>query len=144
MPSPGNTSYAHIDYSDVTAFARDIARTPVDIAKAENRFYAASVGAVIGMAQAEAATVGRQAAKAAADLKPIGINTVLYGGKGYSKGAEFGSIQYKQFKMWRGNSDDAGYFLWPAIRQFRDKEFRTEWDRSVWTVIQRDFTNRGI
>ena len=139
MPSPGNVSFAHIDYSDVKAFARDIARTPADIARAENRFYAASVSAVIGIAKTEAAAVGGVAAKASADLKPIGINTVLYGGKGYSKGAEFGSYQYKQFKMWRGNADDAGYFLWPALRQFRDKDFRTEWDRSVWNVIQRDF-----
>lgn len=31
-------------------------------------------------------------------------------------GAEFGSIRYKQFKPWRGNKSNAGYFLYPAIR----------------------------
>lgn len=28
---------------------------------------------------------------------------------------------WNQFKPWRGNGDDAGYFLWPAIRQSRDQ-----------------------
>lgn len=144
MPRPGNVSYANIDYSDVREFARDIARTPADIAFAENRFYKASVDAVISMAKIEAGLTGGVAAKASEDLRPIGINTVLYGGKGYSKGAEFGSYRYKQFKEWRGNQDEAGYFLWPALRQFRDREFRTQWDRSVWAVILQDFSSRGM
>ena len=31
-------------------------------------------------------------------------------------GAEFGSYRYHQFKPWRGSSSDAGYFLYPSIR----------------------------
>lgn len=31
-------------------------------------------------------------------------------------GAEFGSIRYAQFAPWRGSGPDAGYFLYPAIR----------------------------
>jgi hypothetical protein len=31
-------------------------------------------------------------------------------------GAEFGSARHKQFMPWGGNSDSAGYFLWPSIR----------------------------
>jgi hypothetical protein len=31
-------------------------------------------------------------------------------------GAEFGALRYPQFKPWRGSGSDAGYFLFPAIR----------------------------
>ena len=43
---------------------------------------------------------------------------VAGGGAAYPMfgGAEFGSIRYKQFKPWLGNSTDAGYFLFPEIR----------------------------
>lgn len=33
-------------------------------------------------------------------------------------GAEFGS-SYKQFRPWRGNGEDAGYFIYPTIRERR-------------------------
>lgn len=32
-------------------------------------------------------------------------------------GAEFGALQYPQFPGWKGNDDNAGYMLWPAIRE---------------------------
>lgn len=31
-------------------------------------------------------------------------------------GAEYGSAQHTQFSPWGGNSESAGYFLWPSIR----------------------------
>lgn len=31
-------------------------------------------------------------------------------------GAEFGSVEHRQFMPWGGSSDSAGYFLWPSIR----------------------------
>jgi hypothetical protein len=40
-------------------------------------------------------------------------------------GAEFGATKYRQFRAWRGSGDDAGYFLWPAIRETRDRVVQT-------------------
>lgn len=36
-------------------------------------------------------------------------------------GAEFGSIRFKQFKPWRGSGSDAGYFMFPAVRETREQ-----------------------
>lgn len=35
-------------------------------------------------------------------------------------GAEFGAAAYRQFKPWRGNDSEAGYFLYPAVRAKSD------------------------
>ena len=35
-------------------------------------------------------------------------------------GAEFGSTRHTQFSPWKGNAGDAGYFLWPAVRDDRE------------------------
>lgn len=34
----------------------------------------------------------------------------------FALGGEFGSVQFKQFRPWRGSGDDAGYALYPAKR----------------------------
>lgn len=34
-------------------------------------------------------------------------------------GAEFGSQKYRQFRAWRGKGADAGYFVYPTIRDNR-------------------------
>jgi hypothetical protein len=44
-------------------------------------------------------------------------------------GWEFGSIQYRQFPGWRGNSTGAGYAVWPAIRETRDEFMQAYQDR---------------
>ncbi len=36
-------------------------------------------------------------------------------------GKEFGSIRYKQFPPWRGNKGEAGYAIWPTIREKREE-----------------------
>src|SRR5512147_1301244 len=54
------------------------------------------------------------------ELRSGGVGSVLFGGKPWDFGAEFGSKRYKQFLPWRGNDDGAGYFLWPTVRLFRD------------------------
>lgn len=36
-------------------------------------------------------------------------------------GAEFGALQYRQFSPWRGSGENAGYFLFPAIRDKREE-----------------------
>lgn len=40
-------------------------------------------------------------------------------------GAEYGSLRYHQFKPWRGNGQDAGYFMWPSVRSTADEVAET-------------------
>lgn len=36
-------------------------------------------------------------------------------------GAEFGAKRWPQFDRWTGSGDDAGYALWPAVREKQDE-----------------------
>jgi len=120
-------------------FSRFLARSDADVRRAERTFQIAAARTVAAMSQDEARQIGSVAAKSAADVRTGTPGTVVYGGQGYSMGAEFGSYRYKQFKIWRGNQEDAGYFLWPSIRRFRDKRFIDMWSKQVWKVIRNDF-----
>lgn len=76
-------------------------------------------------ARTNAMSLGGVAAKVAPSIKASARNTgagVRFGGAKYpfAGGAEFGSLQFKQFKPWRGNTSDAGYFLYPSIRSNSD------------------------
>lgn len=61
--------------------------------------------------------------KAARQLKPLKssaqVGASMVGP--YVLGAEFGAKRYPQFKPWRGNGDEAGYWLFPAVRDMRDE-----------------------
>lgn len=70
--------------------------------------------------------LGGVAAKVAPSIRATKTQAgaaVSFGGAAYpfAGGAEFGSYRYPQFKPWRGNSSDAGYFIYPAIRQDADQ-----------------------
>ena len=70
--------------------------------------------------------LGGVAAKVAPSIKATKAAAgaaVSFGGAAYpfAGGAEFGSLRYKQFKTWRGSGSDAGYFVYPAIRQDADQ-----------------------
>lgn len=70
--------------------------------------------------------LGGVAAKVAPSIKATKTAAgaaVSFGGAAYpfAAGAEFGSHRYKQFKPWLGNGSDAGYFVYPAIRQDADQ-----------------------
>lgn len=93
-------------------------------------------------ARAAAYTLGGVAAKVAPSIRPKGTNTgasVGFGGAGYpyAGGAEFGSIKYKQFKPWRGNGTDAGYFVYPAIRQDANR-IETEYTEALNDLMRRN------
>jgi hypothetical protein len=94
-------------------------------------------------AASAARTIGGVAAHVAPSIKPVGGVSgagVAFGGSAYpmAGGAEFGSIRFKQFKPWRGNSSDAGYFIYPAIRQDADR-IETEFTGAVDDIIKRRF-----
>lgn len=94
-------------------------------------------------ARSAANALGGVAAHVAPSIKPVGGVSgagVAFGGARYpmAGGAEFGSYRYKQFKPWRGNSSDAGYFVYPAIRRDADR-IVTEFTDAVQKVIDRRF-----
>lgn len=63
---------------------------------------------------------------------------VSFGGSEYpmAGGAEFGSIRYPQFQPWRGNSSDAGYFVYPSIRHDSDR-IATEYTAAMDTLLRK-------
>lgn len=76
---------------------------------------------VADKARGNAASLGGVAAHVAPSLKAsAGARSAGVAGGGAAfpmfGGAEFGSLRYPQFQPWRGNGSDAGYFLYPAIR----------------------------
>ncbi len=136
--SSRNKSYAHIE--GLESFLKDMGVVPREMARAENVFKTLAASTVVSLAKQNASDYGRQQARAAEDVKAIGSGIVQYGGKPWSFGAEFGSYAYGQFPEWRGNRDDAGYFFWPAIREFRDEELLELWVREVWSAVEGLFT----
>ena len=81
---------------------------------------------VVDDARSIAHGLGGVAAKVAPSIKATKTQAgaaVSFGGAAYpfAGGAEFGSHRYKQFKPWRGSGSDAGYFVYPAIRQDADE-----------------------
>lgn len=94
-------------------------------------------------ARAAALSIGGVAAHVAPSIKPVGGVSgagVALGGAAYpmAGGAEFGSLRFKQFKPWRGNGSDAGYFVYPAIRADADR-IETEFTDAVDDIIKRRF-----
>lgn len=94
-------------------------------------------------ARSAAHSLGGVAAHVAPSIKPVGGVSgagVAGGGAAYPMfgGAEFGSMRFKQFQPWRGNSSDAGYFMYPAIRQDADR-IETEFTAAVDDIIKRRF-----
>lgn len=105
-------------------------------------------------ARAAAVALGGVAAHVAPSVKAsagIASAGVALGGIGFemAAGAEFGAGQdklrnrrtgqyvgYRQFEPWRGNSSDAGYFLYPAIRRDADRVV-TEYTAAVEAIIER-------
>jgi len=95
--------------------------------------YNAAAEVVVPRAQGRASALGRMQSAAAATLQPkktVTGGAVSFGqGVPFAMGAEFGAAQDQlrntqrgtirgsnQFEAWRGNGSDAGYFLWPTIR----------------------------
>lgn len=92
-------------------------------------------------ARSNAYSLGGVAAHVAPSIKASAGTTsagVAFGGPSWpmAGGAEFGSIRYKQFQPWRGNGPDAGYFVYPAIRQDADR-IEDEYTEAVDDLIKK-------
>lgn len=137
--SKNRKQYAQIE--GLEDFLKDMGVIPREMKRAETVFKTLAASSVAALAKKNAIDYGRQQQRAAEDVKAIGDGIVVYGGKAWDFGAEFGSYVYGQFPEWRGNKDDAGYFLWPAIREFRDDDLLNLWVREVWTKVEHLFSN---
>jgi len=133
-----NKSYAHIE--GLERFLKDMGVLPSEMKRAEQVFMTIAAATVVAQAKSLAAAEGRQQQSAATTLKQLGAGIVQYGGTEWAMGAEFGSILYGQFPEWRGNKEHAGYFFWPAVRDFRDEDMINLWVREVWAVVEGLFT----
>jgi len=133
------TQYAQIE--GLQDFLKDMGVLPAQMKRAESVFETLAAATVVTTAKHFAQEYGSQQMRAATTLQQRGGGTVQYGGLPFAMGAEFGAIQYGQFPEWRGNKDDAGYFFWPAIRNFRDDDMLDLWVREVWEVVQGLFSN---
>lgn len=96
---------------------------------------------VAAQAKASASAQGSVAGKTAPSIRASGTQTsaaVLLGGPQapYALGAEFGALQYPQFKPWRGNGPDAGYFLYPTIRKMQREIAETYEDEVLSSLMQ--------
>lgn len=63
---------------------------------------------------------------------------VAFGGARWpmAAGAEFGSMRFKQFDPWTGNGPDAGYFVYPTIRD-DDGEWMGPYQESLDEAIRK-------
>lgn len=89
----------------------------------------------------KAKALGSVFAKVAPSIRATARNTaagVGFGGAAYpfAEGAEFGSYRYKQFQPWRGSDSDAGYFIYPAIRDNVEK-IETAYSRAMDDAIKK-------
>ncbi len=61
--------------------------------------------------------------------------TLILGGRkkdGPAVGSEFGAKQYPQFPRWRGNDENAGYYVWPTIRDLvRTKQLEELYEDAI-------------
>ena len=103
-------SLAKLDDPGFTAGLKDVNFAVGQLVVSRARTMAAAIGPMQRKA-AESLNAGRQAARAI--VSGGGNSTAFFGG------AEFGGSQ-PQFKPWRGNKRDAGYFLYPTIRDATD------------------------
>jgi len=94
-------------------------------------------------ARARALGLGSTAAHVAPSISATGGVSgagVGFGGAAYpmAGGAEFGALRFKQFKAWRGNGPDAGYFVYPTIRADAD-QIVEEFTDAVDKIIDKRF-----
>ncbi len=134
--SRGTSRKQYATIEGLQDFLRDMGVAPAQMQRAEKVFQTIAAATVYATAKQLAAETGPQQVLYGSTLKQMGGGMVAYGGLPGAMGAEFGAIVYAQFPEWRGNKDEAGYFFWPAIREFRDEDMINLWVQEVWEVVQ--------
>lgn len=120
-------------------FARELRDIDPNLQKELKGANLSAAQIVAKLAAATATSQGGVAALAARSIRATAAQregSVRIGGANragrVALGAEFGSLRWHQFKPWKGNGDDAGYFLWPSIRLSANdvaKQYEAAFDR---------------
>lgn len=95
---------------------------------AGHEFSEISVHEIATRAKSKAQQLGSVAALASQDIRVLG-SKIVYGGKGYDMGAEYGSRAYRQFMSY----NEGGYFLGDAEE---NADLEAKWDAFVWGAIK--------
>lgn len=123
-----------VDTRELVAFQQTITRIPGRLQDAEHIYSTLAGSMIVAGARSFASMGNHMQQRASADVQ-LGPDRITYGGKPYDMGAEFGALQYKQFEAWRGHSDDAGYFLFPAVRKFQKEDSVAVWFKEIYSRV---------
>ena len=119
---PRHTTGSTVSIDGYAQLRRDLLKLSADTDAMLKALNVKVADDIIKTAQARAAAVGRQQMRAAKYIKAYrsaragGVNLRQTNAVPFAMGAEFGAKR-PQFKPWRGSDTNAGYFLWPAIRE---------------------------
>ena len=143
-----------IDTHEIAAAVKAMDRTArLDVNRGLKAEWVGLTTKVMASAKGRAGTKMRiNAAGTLRQLSSAGGAAIGYGdGIPYWGGAEFGAFRdirratrrglmrgWNQFDHWRGNSSDAGYFLWPAIRDTTRQETETLAERLAEIIAKGD------
>lgn len=135
------TGYVRV--AGLADFQRELRKVNADLPKELRKANIEAAEVVASDARRRAEARGGVSRKSAPSIKAQGEqrrSKVSIGGARFpfALGAEFGSIQYAQFDPWTGNGSDAGYFLYPAIRETRE-EFMDVYEQVIDRLSRRAF-----
>lgn len=127
MAASVNKGAANVRVTGLGALARNLKAVEADFPKKVKRINGLISEDVAVKAKARALGLGSVAAHT---IHEGGLRAgqsartayVFLGGTSapFAAGAEFGSSVYRQFDAWKGNGPDAGYFLFPTIRDEKE------------------------
>ena len=118
---PRHTTASTVSIDGYAQLRRDLLKLSGDTDAMLKALNVSIADDIIKSAQVLSARTGRQQMRAAKYIKAYrsaragGVNLRQTKAVPFAMGAEFGAKR-PQFKPWRGNGQNAGYFLWPAIR----------------------------
>lgn len=135
-----NSDRVQMEIVGLDSLLKDMGVMEQNYKEAEAVFQRLAAQAIVDQARDNARVVGRQQEKAARTARVFRGNTAQYGGLPWAIGAEFGSIQYRQFPAWRGRGMGAGWFFWPAVEDFKERRMIDLWDQQVWNEIKESFS----
>lgn len=107
-------------------FVRDLKQAGGQFPKQVRAAGMRAAQAIVPPARARFARGRGKSPESGKSLKAGATQTGAYvrgGGAGFPTfyGDEFGAVRYRQFPPWRGNGQDAGYSLYPTIRERQDE-----------------------
>lgn len=140
----GGVEPARVD--GLADFLRDLKEIDPKLARALGQVNKAAADLIAGKARSAASSHGSTLAHAAPSIRAAADqkrSKIFLGGPGHPEalGAEFGGQRRpttQQFEPWRGSDHNAGYALFPAIREGQDA-WVALYDRSLQQLFRSAF-----